>query len=104
MIDNQRRAGAAGHPAPPTETNGPPKRTHRARRLLLSLMMVIGIATAGCTPAQLEANLGTGGFLEQSFEDAFAGGAGLEGALFQATRAADVIILALQMRLGSFGP
>ncbi len=104
MVDHQISAGTRRSPAKTPNPAELTKRTHRVRRLFLSVVMVLSIAAAGCTPEELQQNLGTGNFLEQSFEDAFTTGSGLEDAFFRAAAAAEQIAFAIGMRLYSAGP
>lgn len=80
--------------APKRETD--PKRL-RVRKIALAVVLALGLGTAGCTPAEIEASLNR---IAVSFEQG-----GAERGLAEAVFVAEYAIPVIEMRLrAAFGP
>lgn len=74
-----------------------PRPRFRLRRLTLAVILTLGLGTAGCTPAEIEASLNR---IAVSFEQG-----GVERGLAEAVFVAEYAIPVIEMRLRSyFGP
>lgn len=89
--------GSSGRRAPRTTTKGSGPKGFRIRGLTLAVVLALGLGTAGCTPAEIEASLNR---IAVSFEQG-----GAERGLAEAVFVAEYAIPVIEMRLRSyFGP
>ena len=78
-------------------STGPSRETGRVRRLTIVVLLVLGLGTAGCTPAEIEASLNR---IAVSFEQG-----GVERGLAEAVFVAEYAVPVIEMRLrAAFGP